>query len=168
MTNDPIFEPLTLGNLTLANRLVMAPMTRNYSPGGTPADFMTDYYVRRAGVGLIVTEGIGVDHPAAIGSDGLDANAIPCLHTPEALARWQQIVAAVHGAGGVIFPQLWHQGPLRMNGSGNYPATTSCRPSGIWGPIGRRHRNPADERRRCGRCDRRLCPQRRFRGTGGV
>ena len=64
----------------------MAPMTRNYSPGGTPADFMTDYYVRRAGVGLIVTEGIGVDHPAAIGSDGLDANAIPCLHTPEALA----------------------------------------------------------------------------------
>src|SRR3546814_1540874 len=66
---DPLFEPFNLAGLKLRNRFVMSPMTRNFSPGGIPGDNVAAYYRRRAkaDVGLIVTEGIGIDHPAALG-----------------------------------------------------------------------------------------------------
>lgn len=133
---DPLFDPLEIGGLRLKNRIVMAPMTRGYSPDGVPASFMADYYGRRAdnGVGLIVTEGIGVDHPAAIGDAGTGDDNIPDLHGDRALAAWQGIVDRVHAAGGMIMPQLWHQGVLRQDGSGRHPDAPSVRPSGIWGP----------------------------------
>ena len=114
----------------------MAPMTRNLSPNGVPASFMGDYYTRRAagGVGLIVTEGIGVDHPTAVGAAGLAECAIPNLHSAKALTEWKKIVDSVHQKGGIIFPQLWHQGVLRIDGTGPFPEIPSSRPSGVWGP----------------------------------
>ncbi len=132
----PIFRPLTVRNVTLRNRIVMSPMTRMASPGGVPSEPMDAYYRRRAehGVGLIVTEGIGVDHPTALGEGSLGEANMPELHGDAALARWKDIVAGVHQAGGVIFPQLWHQGPIRTDYTGSYPDLISSRPSGIWGP----------------------------------
>jgi 2,4-dienoyl-CoA reductase-like NADH-dependent reductase (Old Yellow Enzyme family) len=65
---SPLFEPLTVRGVTLRNRVVMSPMTRYFSPGGIPTDDVAAYYARRAagGAGLIITEGVGINDPAAI------------------------------------------------------------------------------------------------------
>ena len=138
---QPLLEPLRInGAVTLPNRIVMAPMTRNRSPGGIPGQDVADYYRRRAenSVGLIVTEGVAVEHPAAVGNAGLEEFAVPEMFGDAALAGWRRVVDGVHAAGGLIFPQLWHQGVMRLEGSGRYPEAPSMRPSGIWGPPGRR------------------------------
>src|SRR5690606_29833607 len=104
---DPLFKPFTLNHLELANRVVMAPMTRNRSPEGLLRPEMVDYYRRRAenGCGLIITEGTAVDCPVAAGD-----RDIPLFCADEALARWKRAVEAVHAAGGRIMPQIWHVG----------------------------------------------------------
>ncbi|MGE0445050.1 MAG: NADH:flavin oxidoreductase [Vicinamibacterales bacterium] len=119
-----LFTPSRLGSLTLPNRIVMAPMTRGQSPGGVPGANVAAYYRRRAehGVGLIVTEGTGIDHPGALGNPN-----VPRFHGEEALAGWRAVAEAVHGAGGRIMPQLWHVGMARKAD----PATPSVGPSGI-------------------------------------
>ena len=134
-----LFTPFKSGPLHLRNRFVMAPMTRNFSPGGVPSEGMAGYYRRRAeaDVGLIFTGGVGVDHPAALGRDTTGGDASPVLHGQPALARWREIVEGVHEAGGMIVPQLWHQGVIRAPGTGYHPEALSARPSGIWGPIER-------------------------------
>jgi 2,4-dienoyl-CoA reductase-like NADH-dependent reductase (Old Yellow Enzyme family) len=149
MTVDtsPLFEPLRINDaLTLRNRIVMAPMTRNHSPDGVPGEDVAAYYRRRAenDVGLIVTEGVAVDHPAAVGNAGLKEFAVPEMFGEAALAGWKRVVDGVHQAGGAIFPQLWHQGVMRISGSGRYPDAPSMRPSGLWGPPGRRTSSAAD------------------------
>jgi 2,4-dienoyl-CoA reductase-like NADH-dependent reductase (Old Yellow Enzyme family) len=128
-----LFEPLLVKQVTLRNRIVMSPMTRRFSPGGVPTEEVANYYLRRVhgGVGLIITEGVGIDHPAA-----LDDSGIPVMYGPDALAGWKRTVDVVHDAGGVIFPQLWHMGPMRKSGQGPYPEVRSMRPSGVWGPVG--------------------------------
>ncbi|HEY1759145.1 MAG TPA: NADH:flavin oxidoreductase [Bryobacteraceae bacterium] len=102
-----LFRPLTIKNLTLANRIVMAPMTRSKSPRGIPGDNVAAYYRRRAegGVGLIVTEGTYIDHPGA----GFYPD-VPHFYGEESLAGWRRVAESVHAAGGKIFPQLWHCG----------------------------------------------------------
>lgn len=102
-----LFQPFSLPNLSLPNRIVMAPMTRSFSPGGIPGDDVADYYRRRAegGVGLIITEGTGIDRPGSTND-----SAVPRFHGEEALAGWAEVVTAVHAAGGKIAPQLWHVG----------------------------------------------------------
>jgi N-ethylmaleimide reductase len=102
------FEPFPLGNLRLANRIVMAPMTRSraYGPGTTPTDLMATYYAQRASAGLIVTEGI---QPSAVGQGYPDT---PGLHTAEQVDAWRKVTDAVHAAGGVIFAQLMHTGRI--------------------------------------------------------
>jgi 2,4-dienoyl-CoA reductase-like NADH-dependent reductase (Old Yellow Enzyme family) len=139
MDNSPFFEPFSLRSLHLPNRIVMAPMTRCFSPGGVPGDGVAPYYRRRAeaGVGLIITEGTVIDHPAALGDSGVDGLDVPNLHDAAALAAWKHVVDEVHAAGGHIFPQLWHQGSMRRAGSGPFPDAPSCRPSGLWGPLDR-------------------------------
>lgn len=129
-------QSVQIGQLTVPNRFVMSPMTRGFSPGGVPSEPVVDYYRRRAQgkVGLIITEGVGIDHPAAIGDSGLGDGNQPVLHGAEALQRWREVVDAVHAEGGVIAPQLWHQGPLRVNGTGLHPEALSCRPSPVGGP----------------------------------
>lgn len=124
---DAMLKPFESPKLTLKNRLVMAPMTRQFSPGGVPNEKVVDYYRRRAegDVGLIITEGTTVDHPAA----SFDVN-IPNFHTDEALAGWKKVVDAVHAAGGKIAPQLWHVGCARKIGTGPNPDYPSATPSG--------------------------------------
>jgi 2,4-dienoyl-CoA reductase-like NADH-dependent reductase (Old Yellow Enzyme family) len=136
---EPLFRPLQVRGLSLANRIVMAPMTRNFSPRGVPGDDVAAYYRRRAegGTGLLITEGVGIDHPAALGDAGLGESNLPHLYGDESLAAWKRVVDGVHGAGGKIVPQLWHQGVMREPGTGPHPQAPSVRPSGLWGPQGR-------------------------------
>jgi 2,4-dienoyl-CoA reductase-like NADH-dependent reductase (Old Yellow Enzyme family) len=126
MTN-PLFKPYSLGSLDLPNRIVMAPMTRSFSPNGIPGQNVADYYARRAAnhVGLIVTEGTVTDRQAA----GNDAN-VPKFYD-EALAGWKNVVAGVKAEGGFIAPQLWHVGMMRKPGTGHYPDAPSDSPSGV-------------------------------------
>ncbi len=113
-----LFEPVKLGKLNLPNRFVMAPMTRNFSPGGVPGQDVVDYYKRRAAseVGLIITEGTTINHKAANGYPN-----VPAFHGNEALAGWKRVVDAVHDAGGLIVPQIWHVGYIRKLGIGPNP-----------------------------------------------
>lgn len=138
-SREPLYQPLTIRSLTIPNRIVMAPMTRGMSPGGVPDDNVAAYYERRArgGCGLIITEGVAVDHPAALGDAGLDESDIPLLAGEGPLAGWKKVVDRVHAAGGHIVAQLWHQGVLRKPGTGPHPEVKSVSPSGIWGPLGR-------------------------------
>lgn len=86
MNLGPMFEPFAIHNLTLRNRVAMAPMTRNFSPKGVPGENVVAYYRRRAeaGVGLIITEGTTVNHPAASGYPN-----VPAFHGNEALEGWK-------------------------------------------------------------------------------
>jgi 2,4-dienoyl-CoA reductase-like NADH-dependent reductase (Old Yellow Enzyme family) len=113
---EPLFQPFTLNQLSLTNRLVMAPMTRSHSPGGIPGAGVAAYYRRRAegGVGLIMTEGTWIPHPAASNEE-----KVPRFYGEDALAGWKQVVAAVHAAGGRIMPQLWHTGLSRRPKAAN-------------------------------------------------
>jgi 2,4-dienoyl-CoA reductase-like NADH-dependent reductase (Old Yellow Enzyme family) len=122
-----LFTPFTCGPLRLANRFVMSPMTRNFSPGGVPGSNVAAYYARRAmaRVGLIITEGIGIDHPSAIGHGTMGEENIPVLHGEAARAGWRQVVESVHAAGGKIIPQLWHMGELRQDGTPPHPDAKS-------------------------------------------
>ena len=135
----PLFTPVTIRGLTLPNRIVMSPMTRSFSPDGVPGANVAAYYRRRAEgeTGLLITEGVGIDHPAALGEGGLKETDLPHMHGAAALAGWRAAVQGVHAAGGRIFPQLWHQGVMRKAGTGPHPEAASCRPSGIWGPVDR-------------------------------
>jgi 2,4-dienoyl-CoA reductase-like NADH-dependent reductase (Old Yellow Enzyme family) len=116
-STQALFTPFSIKGITLPNRIVMAPMTRSFSPGGVPGEDVAAYYRRRAegGVGLIVTEGIYPPHPSA----GFDPK-VPHLYGEAALNGWRQVVDQVHAAGGHIFSQLWHLG-LQVS-SGPAPA----------------------------------------------
>ncbi len=131
-----LFQPLTARDVSLQNRIVMAPMSRYFSPEGIPGDNVAAYYAKRAkaGVGLIITEGISLDYPIAT-----DMPSIPRLSS-EVVPAWKRVVDEVHAEGGVIFSQLWHQGPLR--GALTPDATLeSQRPSGALGEIGKHSLN---------------------------
>ncbi|MGY1940786.1 NADH:flavin oxidoreductase [Nocardia gipuzkoensis] len=127
-TAETLSRPVTLNGLTVPNRIVMAPMTRMFSPGGIPGDDVRSYYARRAaaGVGLIVTEGTYVGHESAGQSD-----RVPRFHGAEQLAGWAKVVEDVHAAGGTIVPQLWHIGMVRNQGDAPYPDAPAVGPSGI-------------------------------------
>ncbi|WP_416484193.1 NADH:flavin oxidoreductase [Streptomyces sp. CL12] len=121
-------RPITLGGLTVPNRIVMAPMTRMFSPGGIPGENVRSYYSRRAaaGVGLIVTEGTYVGHDSAGQSD-----RVPRFHGEEQLAGWAKVAEDVHAAGGTIVPQLWHIGMVRKDGEAPFPDAPAMGPSGL-------------------------------------
>ncbi|WP_030612157.1 NADH:flavin oxidoreductase [Streptomyces achromogenes] len=121
-------RPVRLNGLTVPNRIVMAPMTRKFSPGGIPGADVRSYYARRAaaGVGLIVTEGTYVGHESA-GESG----RVPLFHGEEQLAGWAKVAEEVHAAGGAIVPQLWHIGMVRKPGQRPYPDAPAIGPSGL-------------------------------------
>jgi len=130
ISTSPLFAPFTWGSLTLPNRIVMAPMTRNFSPGGVPGSDVAGYYARRAahGVGLIITEGTVIDDPASA-----DSPAVPRFHGDPALAGWARVLKAVREVGGHIVPQLWHVGSVRKRDSQANPGVPPLAPSGLGG-----------------------------------
>ncbi len=123
----PLFTPYSLSGVELANRFVMAPMTRQFSPGGIPGEDVAAYYARRAAhVGLIITEGTYVDHASAGSSD-----RVPRFYGRDALAGWRAVAEAVHAAGGRIMPQLWHLGATRTPGTPPQSDAAVLSPSGV-------------------------------------
>ena len=85
--------------------------------------------VARGETGLIITEGVGIDHPSALGEAGLGEDRHPGVEHREAtIAGWQRVVDEVHAAGGLIFPQLWHMGVMKEPGSGFIPMPPQCGP----------------------------------------
>ena len=110
-----LLDPITVGDLRLPNRGVLAPLTRSRaSEGRVPNDLMRDYYVQRAGAGLILTEA------TAVTPQGVGYADTPGLWSDAQVAGWRRITDAVHAAGGRIFSQLWHVGrisdPIFLNG----------------------------------------------------
>lgn len=107
-----LFSPAQLGQLTLSNHIVMAPMTRSRALGNVPNALMAEYYAQRASAGLIITEG------TAPSANGLGYARIPGLFNQEQVAGWKLVTDAVHAKGGRIFVQLMHTGrishPLNM------------------------------------------------------
>ncbi|WP_046244236.1 alkene reductase [Hymenobacter terrenus] len=102
--SNKAFEPAKLGALTLANHLVMAPLTRSRAPGNVPNELMAEYYRQRATAGLIITEG------TAPSANGLGYARIPGLFNQEHVTNWQRVTETVHHHGGHIFVQLMHVG----------------------------------------------------------
>ena len=106
-----LFGPYELGGITLKNRVVMSPLTRNRAIGHVPNDLMATYYGQRAGAGLIITEGTSPS------PNGLGYPRIPGIFSPEQIAGWAKVTAAVHQRGGRIFLQIMHTGRI------GHPAT---------------------------------------------
>ncbi len=100
-----VFDPLRLGDYTLANRIVMAPLTRGRAEAGAmPCALMAEYYAARSDAGLIITEA------TAISLEGYGWNNAPGIWNDAQVEGWQLITQAVHARGGKIFLQLWHMG----------------------------------------------------------
>lgn len=127
----PLFTPFTHKTLKLANRIVMAPMTRAFSPGGVPTPEVAEYYRKRAAahVGLIVSEGTVVERPASSN----DPN-VPRFWGDDALAGWQEVINQVHAAGGVMAPQIWHMGAIPNRRTEWKPPLPWDSPSGYSSP----------------------------------
>jgi len=103
---EKLFTPITIGDLTLPNRIVMAPLTRNRAipDGDVPSDLAIEYYTQRATAGLLITEG------TQISPEGKGYIQTPGIYSPAQVAGWKKITDSVHAAGGRIFAQLWHVG----------------------------------------------------------
>jgi len=128
--NDPLFQPLTMGSLTLPNRVLMSPLTRSRSsqPGDIPNDMNTQYYQQRASAGLILSEATQVS------PQGKGYAFTPGIHSQEQIAGWKKITDAVHLAGGRIHMQLWHVGRIsrpELQPNGQLPvAPSAIKPEG--------------------------------------
>ncbi|MEE4801927.1 alkene reductase [Pseudomonas alliivorans] len=110
-----IFDPITIGDLQLPNRIIMAPLTRcRADEGRVPNALMAEYYVQRASAGLIISEATSVT-PMGVGYPDT-----PGIWSNDQVRGWSNVTKAVHGAGGRIVLQLWHVGrishPLYLNG----------------------------------------------------
>lgn len=105
---EKLFTPIAVGDLTLKNRVVMAPLTRNRAEpeGDLPTDLTVEYYRQRAGAGLIVTEG------SQISPEGKGYAWTPGIHSEAQVAGWRKVTDAVHARGGHIAIQLWHVGRI--------------------------------------------------------
>lgn len=116
MNQDILFNTYQLsGDLTLNNRIIMAPMNRSKADdNNVPTDAMAEYYGRRANTGLIITESLMIS-PSAIGYPNT-----PAIFTPEQIEGWKKVTKKVHENGGKIFAQIWHTGrvshPVYLNG----------------------------------------------------
>jgi N-ethylmaleimide reductase len=104
-THPSLFDSFRLGDATLANRVVMAPLTRNRAAAGAvPGPFAQEYYAQRASAGLIVTEG------SPISQVGQGYQDTPGIYTDAQVEGWKKITEAVHAKGGHIYIQIWHVG----------------------------------------------------------
>lgn len=112
---NPLLTPYDLGEFTLSNRVIMAPMTRSRAgDGNVPTKLMATYYRQRASAGLIISEG------TQISEQGVGYPWTPGIHTDKQVEGWKNVTDAVHEEGGKIFAQIWHVGrvshPMYHNG----------------------------------------------------
>jgi 2,4-dienoyl-CoA reductase-like NADH-dependent reductase (Old Yellow Enzyme family) len=128
MSISSLFKPFQLKSLNIKNRIVMAPMTRSFSPNGVPTPEVAAYYRKRAEgeVGLILSEGTVIERVAS-SNDG----NIPHFYGEQALAGWQNVIDGVHAEGGSMGPQIWHMGIMDKHHSGWLPPGPFEGPSGI-------------------------------------
>lgn len=135
MADPMLFTATTLGAIPIANRVVMAPMTRNRAEAdGRPSPIMTTYYTQRASAGLIVSE------MTQIAATGVSYANTPGIETPEQVALWKGITDAVHAEGGRIVLQIAHGGRIShpsLLGGATPVAPSAIRPAGeTWTPLG--------------------------------
>lgn len=128
---DPFFTPFKCKSLKLANRFMMAPMSRYFAPGGVLSQESADYYRRRieGGVGAVITEAVAIDRPGSVAAD-----TVPRFFGNEALAAWDRARAGVQSAGGAMIPQLWHVGGCTDFNFPDSPHDPLESPSGLVGP----------------------------------
>ena len=128
---NTLFSAYNLNGLNLRNRVVMAPMTRNQSPGGIPTSDVISYYARRAKaeVGLIITEGIEVSHIASSAYPN-----VPRLDTNKAREGWKKVVDGIKNNNGAVIAQLWHCGGFRKLGMQPNPEVPGYTASGLVKP----------------------------------
>ena len=133
---ERLFSPVTLGDIALANRVIMAPMTRGRAgPGDVPTEMIVEYYAQRASAGLIVTEGV---QPSPVGKGYWRT---PGIHSAEQIAGWRKVSDAVHAKGGRIVMQLMHCGRVVVPANRGFeadiiaPSAIPC-PSQVPGPGG--------------------------------
>jgi N-ethylmaleimide reductase len=123
---NTLYDPLQAGDLSLANRVVMAPLTRNRAPRGVPHELHVTYYTQRASAGLLISEG------TAISPMGQGYADVPGLYTAEQLAGWRRVTDSVHAAGGRIVAQIWHVGRVSHTSllpEGQAPVAPSALPA---------------------------------------
>lgn len=122
---DTLFDPIRFGDISAANRIVMAPLTRNRAgPGHTPTPLMATYYEQRVTAGLIVAEATQIS-PAGQGYLGT-----PGIYSPEQVAGWRRVTEVVHAKDGQIVLQLWHVGRIShvsLQPSGQSPVSSTAR-----------------------------------------
>ncbi|MFM8769816.1 MAG: alkene reductase, partial [Rubrivivax sp.] len=123
-----LFDPFRLGDIDLASRIVMAPLTRNRAPGGVPNALMATYYGQRAdpdtGAGLIISEASQISPQAQGYGD------TPGIHSREQVDGWRLVTDAVHARGGRIVCQLWHVGRIShtsLQPEGGSPVSSTSR-----------------------------------------
>ena len=122
--NSVLFQPFRLHDLTLANRVVLSPMTRGRAGAARlPNRLMAEYYAQRSSAGLLITEGVTISEEA----DGW--NESPGIYTDEMTRGWKLTTDAVHDKGGLIFLQLWHTG--RASHSSFHDGRSAVAPSAI-------------------------------------
>ena len=124
-----LFSPVKIGDLTLSNRIMMAPLTRNRArEGNVPQAMNVEYYRQRATAGLIITEA------SQVSPQGEGYPATPGIYSAEQIAGWRKVTQAVHDKGGHIFIQLWHVGRIShpsMQPNGDLPvAPSAIKPEG--------------------------------------
>ena len=124
MTEKTLFEPYALGHLTLANRIVMAPLTRNRAGKGfVPSEFAPEYYGQRASAGLLISEA------TQISQQGQGYQDTPGIYSRAQIDGWRAVTDAVHAKGGRIFAQLWHVGRIShvdLQPNGDAPVAPSA------------------------------------------
>ena len=119
-----LFQPTQVGDIALKNHIVMAPLTRNRSPGAIPNDLNVEYYRQRATAGLIITEATAITHQGQGYAD------VPGLYSKEALDGWKRVTDAVHAEGGKIVVQMWHVGRIShtaLQPNGGKPVSSTNR-----------------------------------------
>ena len=127
-SDNPLFQPITIGDFVLKNRIVMAPLTRSRSSdAGVPPAFAADYYAQRAVAGLIVSEATNISAQAR------GYALTPGIWTPEQVDAWQRVTLAVHAVGGHMVLQLWHTGRIShpsLHGGALPVAPSAIKPGG--------------------------------------
>ena len=120
-----LFDPLRFGDISVANRVVMAPLTRNRAAANqVPSALAVEYYTQRASAGLIVTEA------SQISPEGQGYLDTPGIHSPAQVAAWRKVTDAVHAQGGKIVIQLWHVGRIShvsLQAGGIAPVSSTAR-----------------------------------------